>query len=647
VTETATAFDFSNLSDAALLSDALDCVTYAISVSETGEPRLEWSAGTIHGERPVPLQELLEGDTNLVKVQHRYHAKLAGHLNELLNGNRSEVRIGWRNGSTSFILRDVAQPAFDRQGRVVRIVGAVLHIGDEAWELPHEADALWKERVYDHLDFGLACWNTDGRLVLTNQRFRQFHRLMTNVVRPGVSVRELVVRIARSGEVVITGSRREWIARVLQDFSGGRTSEHLLSDGCWMEIATLRFGEGSILVVRDITAVKGGEDALRQAKEVAESANLKKSRFLRAANHDLRQPLATLKILIYSAFGVEDEKRRQDLLHSMDVTVGIMDEILGSLLQIGQLDAGRIAARISHFQVRQVLEPLAIEFGPQAETKGLSLRMVPSRLTIRSDRALLGRILSNFIANAVRFTETGKVLFGARRRGATLVIEVWDSGCGIAGDEFDLIFEEFHQIATQRRDGQRGLGLGLNIARRLADLLDHEISVRSIPGKGSVFSVTVPCGDVWQSNLGEPEISERIGGEFLGIKVLVIEDNELLRGTVCEMLDRWGVQVTEAADGEKAIKMMEQGNFDFDLALVDFRLPNGRSGTDILKDLRRRSGRNIPGIVATADNDPSLISQIRAEGLPVLIKPVNPARLRSAMHHLLYENDGHPHDIPS
>jgi CheY-like chemotaxis protein len=157
----------------------------------------------------------------------------------------------------------------------------------------------------------------------------------------------------------------------------------------------------------------------------------------------------------------------------------------------------------------------------------------------------------------------------------------------------------------------------------------------------------VPCGDVWQSNLGEPEISERIGGEFLGIKVLVIEDNELLRGTVCEMLDRWGVQVTEAADGEKAIKMMEQGNFDFDLALVDFRLPNGRSGTDILKDLRLRSGRNIPGIVATADNDPSLISQIRAEGLPVLIKPVNPARLRSAMHHLLYENDGHPHDIPS
>jgi signal transduction histidine kinase len=644
VTEIATAFDFGNVSDAALLSDALDCVTYAISVPEGGRPRLEWSAGTIHGERPVPLQEILEGISD---YQNHYHSKLAGHLNELLNGNRSEVEVGWRNGSTAFLLRDVAQPAFDRQGRVVRIVGAVRHIGGETWEYHREADALWKERVYDHLDFGLACWDCDGRLMLANRRFRQIHRLMTNIVQPGITVRELVVRVARSREVVITGSRREWVARALQDFAGGRTSEYLLADGCWLEISTLRFGEGSILMARDITALKSGEEALRQAKEVAESANLKKSRFLRAANHDLRQPLATLKILIYGAYGVEDEKKRHDLLHSMDVTVGIMDEILGSLLQIGQLDAGRIVARVSHFQVRQVLEPLAIEFGPQAEAKGLRLRMVPSRMTIRSDRALLGRILSNFIANAIRFTETGSVLVGVRRRGSMLVIEAWDTGCGIAGDEFDLIFEEFHQIANQRRDRQRGLGLGLNIARRLADLLDHDIFVRSIPGKGSVFAVAVPFGDVWQSNLGEPEISERIGGEFLGTKVLVIEDNELLRGTVCEMLDRWGVQVTEAADGEKALAMMEQGNFDFDLALVDFRLPNGRSGTDILRSLRALSGRNIPGIVATADNDPSLISQIRAEGLPVLIKPVSPARLRSAMHYLLYEHDRNYETPPS
>lgn len=630
MTELSVAPHYASSSDVELLCESMDCVGYAFDVNSGGEPTFVWTSGLVQGLSVVPLRSFLNGS-----LESQY-ARVKLHLENLLNGNRSETELVWRREGTAFRIRDSAHPAFDRHGRVVRIVGTVRHLGAATWD-DYIGENFWKEQAYDHIDFGLSCWDTNGKLVLANRRFRDIHALFATSVVPGISIRALITMIARSEEVIMDRPRHEWVVETLTDFKNERSRDYPLTDGRWIEASTIHFAEGSILRLHDVTQLKSSEHSLRQAKEFAETANLKKSRFLRAANHDLRQPLATLKILIYSCYNVVDEAKRHQLLHSMDVTIGIMDEILGSLVQIGQLDAGRIATRIAHFQLRQVLEPLAIEFIPQAEVKGLMMRLVASSETIRSDRALLGRILSNLIANAIRFTEVGRILVGARKRGTMLQIEVWDTGCGIAEDQLELIFEEFHQIADQHRGKQRGLGLGLNIAHRLSMLLEHKIDVRSWPGRGSVFSVSVPLGNIWQSDLGEPEISERIGGEFLGVKVLVVEDNELLRQTVCEMLDVWGVQVTEASDSERAFALFESGVHDFDLALVDFRLPSGRAGTDVLRELCAIAGRKIPGIVATADNDPALINQIRAQGLPVLIKPINPARLRSAMHHLLFE----------
>lgn len=320
----------------------------------------------------------------------------------------------------------------------------------------------------------------------------------------------------------------------------------------------------------------------------------------------------------------------------MDVTVSIMEELLGALLQIGQLDAGRIAKRVVHFQLSHVMRRLQIEFAPQAAEKGLRLRVVPSHVTVETDRALLERILSNFLANAIRFTDTGTVLFGARRRGGYFSVEVWDTGCGIPDDQQKLIFEEFHQVYSSAAQGRRGLGLGLNIASRLAELLGHTVHVCSRSGKGSKFSILIPLGDVWRSEVGEPEIDERIGGEFRDITILVVEDNLPFRESLCELLKRWGVQVHEAGDAARAVGLVEDGLVP-DLLISDYRLPNGKSGLEILHSLRERVGAGLPAIVATADTDPSLIEAMRGSGIPVLIKPINPARLRSAMHHLLYE----------
>jgi signal transduction histidine kinase/CheY-like chemotaxis protein len=625
--------------DVALLCETLNCVAYAFSVDTDGGVTVDWVVGSISGACPVPLRALLAGAPPGGQT-----AQAQAHLAKLLAGNASQMDLVCRcEQGQSLRVRDSAQPEFNKFGRVARILGTVRDISGELWARQDNALDIWRHRIAEHLDVGLTCWDIDDRLVLVNRAFGGLHSALATLVRPGMSVRTLITAVARSGEIVIDGSRRSWIESTLEDVRNDRAREHALVDGRWLEVTPVHFAEGAILRIQDISSQKGGERALRLAKEVAETANMKKSRFLRAANHDLRQPLATLKILIYSSFDVVEEAKRRDLLHSMDVTVGIMDEILGSLLQIGQLDAGRIATRIVHFQTAQVLERLKIEFGPQAEAKGLKLRVAPSHVTITSDRVLLERILSNFIANAIRFTETGAILVGARRRGSNLEIQVWDTGCGIADDQLALIFEEFHQVANQPSHRQRGLGLGLNIAYRLAELLEHDIDVRSTVGRGSMFSVSVPVGNVWQSDLGEPEISERIGGEFLDVKVLVIEDNELLRRTVCLMLDRWGVKVTESSDGETALSRFADGAEPRpDLVLVDYRLPNGRAGTEVMADLRRIFGQDLPGIVATADTDPTLIARIRAEGLPVLIKPINPARLRSAMHHLLFEQRREP-----
>lgn len=617
----------------ALICRTLGCVGYAFAFDETGVLHFEWATGDIAGEEIVPLRALLAERAGIEAVP------LLSHLRKLSAGNASEVDLNWRSDIATLRVRDSAQPEFDRFGRVIRIVGTVRDVSFDAWSVTAGSEGVWQRHMVERLDQGLACWDLDERLVFANRKFRELHRGVSSILRPGISARAFFSIVARSGEVAIEGLAALWARSALHDFRHEHVREQQLADGRWLEATPVRFAEGSILRIDDVTRQKASEQALRQAKEVAETANLKKSRFLRAANHDLRQPLATLKILIYSSFGVENEDKRHELLHSMDVTVGIMDEILGSLLQIGQLDAGRIATRVVHFQIGQVLDRLKIEFAPQAEAKGLRFKIVPSRSTVQTDRALLERILSNFIANAIRFTETGEILIGARRRGSTLEIQVWDSGCGIPDDQLALIFEEFHQVADQRTQ-QRGLGLGLNIAYRLAELLDHQIDVRSQLGSGSMFSVSVPVGSVWQSDLGEPEISERIGGEFLGAEVLVIEDNELLRNTVCLLLDRWGVKVTEASDGDKALALFDDPDSPRpDLALVDYRLPNGRAGTEVLADLRALLGYDLPGIVATADNDPALVGRIRSEGLPVLIKPINPARLRSAMHHLLYEQN--------
>jgi signal transduction histidine kinase/CheY-like chemotaxis protein len=491
---------------------------------------------------------------------------------------------------------------------------------------------------FDSLGHGLAIWSADESLVFCNDAFRRRFQAAKRDLMPGIRLDAFLAALAQSGLLVLTHAEHSWVADELAAERACRCSEYTFRDGTVWQIERWALPAGGLVTMAsDVTEVKREQRALQKARSDSETADRTKSRFLRAANHDLRQPLASLKILIYNCMSAEDEQHRAHLLHAMDVSVSIMDDLLGALLNIGQLDAGKVTPRITTFQLSTLLERLEVQFAHQAREKGLAFHLVPSKFAVISDRVLLERIVSNFVANAVRYTETGGIVVGCRRDGRGIRVEVRDSGCGIAPADQDAIFDEFFRVASDQIRHKHSLGLGLNIAKRLADILDHKIAVRSEPGRGSIFSIKLPLGDIWHSDIGEPEINERIGGEFMGLSALVLEDDETLLEALTELLERWGIVVSSLnAFGDIGAQFAGlQATPDF--IITDYRLRGGVEGTKLVHQLRECIGAPVPAIVVTADTNPKLIKAIRADGFPVLIKPVSPPSLRVLMHNILFE----------
>jgi two-component system, sensor histidine kinase len=487
----------------------------------------------------------------------------------------------------------------------------------------------------DAIDNGILVWSPDRLLVYVNEGFRRNCDLPVSL---GMRYDEYAATVAHSREWMVPGDPEQWAGDAIRDFGLTKEADYQFAAGNIMHVAQRPSLLGGMAVTfTDVTAVKRNERELREAKEIAEETDEAKSRFLRAANHDLRQPLASLKILIYSCVREQDEEQRSELLHAMGVAASIMEDLLGALLQIGQLDAGRIQPRITSFQLAELFERLQIQFRHQAQEKGLRLTFVGPNKTVSTDRALLERILSNFVGNAVRFTETGGVLVGCRKEGRGLRIDVVDTGRGIKEEDRERVFDEFYRVADDKRAQKKGLGLGLNIAKRLADLLEHPIRLRSQVGKGSIFSVWVPLGNIWHSDIGAAaDISEAVAGEFAGTPVLLVEDDEILRDSMTQLLRRWGMDVHPAANEDDAVRLVSEASVSPKLIIADYNLQT-RTGLDVITAIRRVAGNETPAIVVTADAEPKVVGGIRAAGVPVLIKPVSPPRLRVMMHNLLFE----------
>jgi two-component system CheB/CheR fusion protein len=377
----------------------------------------------------------------------------------------------------------------------------------------------------------------------------------------------------------------------------------------------------TLLAIDDITDRKHAEAAVGAAKKEAERANLAKSRFLAAASHDLRQPLQTLALLQGVLAAKVKDTDALKLIARLGESLDVMSGMLNKLLDINELEAGIVNAAVTAFSIDEVLGRLRGEFADHAAAKGLRCHVVSSNLTVRSDPGLLEQMIRNLLSNALKYTDQGKILLGCRRLGDRLRIEVWDTGSGIPEGELDAVFEEFHQLDNPARERSRGLGLGLAIVQRLADLLGHTIDVRSRPGKGSVFSIEVPCiaGKVDAVLRSEPQAAEHIGA---GESILIIEDDPTIREMLQLLFEIDGYRVTAAADGKSALDLVRRRAVRPGIVIADYNLPNGLTGLEVAARLRETFDPALPVLIVTGDISTDTLRAISTASCVQLNKPI-------------------------
>ncbi len=371
-------------------------------------------------------------------------------------------------------------------------------------------------------------------------------------------------------------------------------------------------------------------------KNAAVSANLAKSRFLAAASHDLRQPMHALSLYLATLQSHPLPAETRPVLDNVGQCAQTMEKMFSELLDISRLDAGAVQPEPEDFPMVLLFDRLRVEFEPLARAKGLVLRVVPCGAFVRSDPVLLGRILRNLVANAVRYTTTGKVLVGCRRQHGQLRIEVHDTGPGVAPEYMHKIFEEFYQIAPSREAHAGGLGLGLAIVDRLSRLLPARLAWHSRPGHGSVFSVDVPLVAAAVPVPVPATLPPRQGPQdFSGSLVVVIDDNPQVLEATRVLLASWGCEVVVAASGAQALAQFAHSPRVPQALVCDYRLQGGESGIAVVERLRSEFNEPLPALLITGDTGPEQILEIAASGLPVLYKPLRTEALRAQLDQLL------------
>ena len=381
-------------------------------------------------------------------------------------------------------------------------------------------------------------------------------------------------------------------------------------------------------------------EELRLKKEEAERANVAKSRFLAAASHDLRQPMHALGLFADSLQAeLGGQERVRNLLDRIQNSVESSVQMFDALLDVSLLDAGGIKRELQDFPVQTLLTHLETLFSPFAVDQGLRFSVVASSAWVRSDPMLLRRLLQNLVSNAIKYTRAGGVVIGCRRRANALSIEVWDSGSGIEPEYQAEIFREFVQLENPEHDRSKGLGLGLAIVERMSCLLGHPIRLRSVVGRGSVFSVEVPYGDAARGIVVPLAIQDAID-PFAGVRVAVIDDEPEVLDATTRLLEHWGCVVVGAGSEAELLELLSGDTKALDFLISDYHLGDGQDGLCAIRNVRLATGKNMPAILISGDAAKELAEQARASGIDLLQKPVAPARLRQVMRRLAPRQSG-------
>lgn len=365
---------------------------------------------------------------------------------------------------------------------------------------------------------------------------------------------------------------------------------------------------------------------LRAARDRAELASAATIKFLATASHDIRQPLQAMALLVG---GLEAEVRSDSgrrTLRAVERSLGSSMELLDALLEFSRLDAGAMRPYVTAVGVGDLFDIVADAFAVQAAQKGLRFSLVPTSLATRSDARLLGRILHNFVSNAIKYTDSGRVLVGCRRRGDRIRIEVWDTGCGIPEAQQRQIFWEFVQLEEAGRP-RRGLGLGLAIVERLARLLGHRVEIRSWPGRGSMFAVEM-ARETPPSGVQPAPATLTPDAVFAGKLIAIVEDDEAVAAALAQLLGGWGAEIATGINDETLLQALAGRRPD--AVIADRHLPGPRDGFAVLDRLDAELGA-VPSVILTGDYDLGDLERVNIAGRRVLHKPVWPAVLHAVL----------------
>lgn len=497
----------------------------------------------------------------------------------------------------------------------------------------------------DHLDQGVAVFDRDRVLVHCNDRLNELLGLSLTDLRHGASAETLIGHLeARCTVPHATEALAKWI-----EGRGPRDPvalELTREPGVVLSVSGRAMPDGGFVIsFTDITAERNAALELLRAKEtlerrvmertleledalaVAERANASKSRFVAAASHDLLQPLSAAKLMVSSLAptGQEPGGEREIILDKTKSALESVEDMIGALLAISKLETDQEVFDIRPVSLGALLRRLETEFQPLAAEQGIDLTVVPSSAWVMSDPTYLRRIVQNLIGNAVRYTETGRVVVGVRRRMAAVRIEVHDTGPGIPEEAQSAIFEEFKRLSGGRRAGE-GLGLGLAIVDRACGALGHPLTLRSEPGKGSCFAVTAPLTGAPQARPKEGQALGAADARTLGQFVLIVDDDAEFRDALEYAMTGMGHHVLTSGSPYEALDLIEEMEVRPDHILLDYRLGESLTALDCLDDIRARLP-DTPICVLTASRCVTVQAKCEARGLGFEHKPVDAERL--------------------
>lgn len=394
---------------------------------------------------------------------------------------------------------------------------------------------------------------------------------------------------------------------------------------------------------RALQALSERNRELAVARAHAEEANRSKTRFLRAASHDLLQPLAAAKLFLAALTDTPMDDLQRELSDRLSGAFDSVEELMHAVLDISRLDSQRIELQRRPVDLGDLLRRLATEYAHVAEAKGLRLRIARTSAVVESDPVFLRRIAQNLLSNAIKYTDKGGVLVGVRRRAGRAWLEVIDTGIGITQTDQARVFDEFQRVG--REGGPPGMGLGLSIVRRACAKLDHPIEMHSRPGCGTVFRVGLPwaaaAGDMGRDHMNMGGIGGTGPGaagppgapSLRGRVALVIEnDHALRRGYELMLQDRLGMVARVTGGLTEALAQM--GDEPPDLVIADYNLDNGETGLTAIGALRAAAGREVPAIIVTARRDGDMRGACLEMGVPVLEKPLRPDDLMAVLRRM-------------